>query len=120
LHSGFTATPHATIPIGTDRAHTKSLDRHAIGVHDTEKAVTQFHKGIVLLHGPLPETQSSAGRSGLRGADPASSSGIHAPWIGFVIAFIIMVEAPLTMACINPARDLGPRIAISILYPAAL
>jgi hypothetical protein len=29
--------------------------------------------------------------------------------------FIIMVEAPLTMACINPARDLGPHIAISIL-----
>jgi glycerol uptake facilitator-like aquaporin len=32
-----------------------------------------------------------------------------------IIAFIIMVEAPLTMACINPARDLGPHIAISIL-----
>jgi glycerol uptake facilitator protein len=40
---------------------------------------------------------------------------LFALWIGFIIAFIIMVEAPLTMACINPARDLGPRIAITIL-----
>jgi glycerol uptake facilitator protein len=31
--------------------------------------------------------------------------------IGGVVGFIIMVEAPLTMAGINPARDLGPRIA---------
>jgi glycerol uptake facilitator protein len=31
--------------------------------------------------------------------------------IGGIVAFIIMVEAPLTMGCINPARDLGPRIA---------
>jgi glycerol uptake facilitator protein len=30
--------------------------------------------------------------------------------IGLVVGFIIMVEAPLTMAGINPARDLGPRI----------
>lgn len=30
--------------------------------------------------------------------------------IGGVVGFIIMVEAPLTMGCINPARDLGPRI----------
>ena len=40
---------------------------------------------------------------------------LFALWIGFIIAFIIMVEAPLTMACINPARDLGPRVAITIL-----
>jgi glycerol uptake facilitator protein len=40
---------------------------------------------------------------------------LFALWIGFIIAFIIMVGAPLTMACINPARDLGPRIAIAIL-----
>ena len=40
---------------------------------------------------------------------------LFALWIGLIIAFIIMVEAPLTMACINPARDLGPRIAITIL-----
>ena len=30
------------------------------------------------------------------------------PDIGLVVGFIIMVEAPLTMAGINPARDLGP------------
>lgn len=30
--------------------------------------------------------------------------------IGGVVGFVIMVEAPLTMACINPARDLGPRV----------
>jgi len=40
---------------------------------------------------------------------------LFALWIGFIIAFIIMVEAPLTMACINPARDLGPPIAITML-----
>jgi len=35
--------------------------------------------------------------------------------IGLVVGFIIMVLAPLTMAGINPARDLGPRIATTIL-----
>ncbi|MGH3086830.1 MAG: MIP/aquaporin family protein, partial [Rubrobacteraceae bacterium] len=35
--------------------------------------------------------------------------------IGLVVGFIIMVLAPLTMSGINPARDLGPRIATYIL-----
>ena len=35
--------------------------------------------------------------------------------IGLVVGFIIMVLAPLTMAGINPARDLGPRIATWML-----
>ena len=35
--------------------------------------------------------------------------------LGLVVAFIVAVEAPLTMAGINPARDLGPRIAITFL-----
>jgi glycerol uptake facilitator protein len=34
---------------------------------------------------------------------------------GLVVGFIIMVEAPLTMAGINPARDLGPRILAWIM-----
>jgi glycerol uptake facilitator-like aquaporin len=45
----------------------------------------------------------------------APNLSLFALFIGFIIAFIIMVEAPLTMACINPARDLGPRIAILML-----
>jgi glycerol uptake facilitator protein len=45
----------------------------------------------------------------------APSLPMFALFIGFIIAFIIMVEAPLTMACLNPARDLGPRLAILIL-----
>jgi glycerol uptake facilitator protein len=35
--------------------------------------------------------------------------------IGLVVGFIIMVLAPLTMSGINPARDLGPRIATWML-----
>lgn len=35
--------------------------------------------------------------------------------IGLVVGFIIMVLAPLTMSGINPARDLGPRIATFLL-----
>ncbi len=35
--------------------------------------------------------------------------------VGLVIGFIIMVLAPLTMAGINPARDLGPRISAWLL-----
>jgi glycerol uptake facilitator protein len=35
--------------------------------------------------------------------------------LGLVVGFIVIAEAPLTMAGINPARDLGPRIAIYFL-----
>ena len=57
------------------------------------------------------------GHRGLRSGRHRNSSrppAAFALFIGFIIAFIIMVEAPLTMACINPARDLGPRIAITM------
>lgn len=40
---------------------------------------------------------------------------IFALIIGLVVGFIVMVEAPLTMTGMNPARDLGPRIAIYLL-----
>lgn len=45
----------------------------------------------------------------------APSTPVFALILGLVVAFIVAVEAPLTMAGINPARDLGPRIAISFL-----
>lgn len=45
----------------------------------------------------------------------APSLPIFALIIGLVVGAIVAVEAPLTMAGINPARDLGPRIAISFL-----
>ena len=35
--------------------------------------------------------------------------------IGLVVGFLVMVEAPLTMTGMSPARDLGPRIAIYLL-----
>ncbi len=40
---------------------------------------------------------------------------IFALIIGLVVGFLVMVEAPLTMTGMNPARDLGPRIAIYLL-----
>lgn len=40
---------------------------------------------------------------------------IFALILGLVVGFIVVVEAPLTMSGINPARDLGPRIAIYFL-----
>ncbi len=45
----------------------------------------------------------------------APSVPIFALIIGLVVGFIVIAEAPLTMAAINPARDLGPRIAIYFL-----
>ena len=45
----------------------------------------------------------------------APSRPVFALILGLVVAFIVAVEAPLTMAGINPARDLGPRIAITFL-----
>jgi glycerol uptake facilitator protein len=45
----------------------------------------------------------------------APSLPVFALIIGLVVGAIVAVEAPLTMAGINPARDLGPRIAISFL-----
>ena len=45
----------------------------------------------------------------------APSLPVFALILGLVVGAIVAVEAPLTMAGINPARDLGPRIAISFL-----
>lgn len=45
----------------------------------------------------------------------APSLPVFALILGLVVGFIVAVEAPLTMAGINPARDLGPRIAITFL-----
>lgn len=45
----------------------------------------------------------------------APSLPIFALTLGIVVGFIVIAEAPLTMAGINPARDLGPRIAIYFL-----
>lgn len=45
----------------------------------------------------------------------APSLPVFALILGLVVGAIVAVEAPLTMAGINPARDLGPRIAISML-----
>jgi glycerol uptake facilitator protein len=45
----------------------------------------------------------------------APSLPLFALIIGLVVGAIVAVEAPLTMAGINPARDLGPRIAITFL-----
>lgn len=45
----------------------------------------------------------------------APSLPIFALTLGFVVGFLVMVEAPLTMTAINPARDLGPRIAAYFL-----
>ncbi|AHY47752.1 Glycerol uptake facilitator and related permeases (Major Intrinsic Protein Family) [Rubrobacter radiotolerans] len=45
----------------------------------------------------------------------APSVPIFALILGLVVGFIVIAEAPLTMAAINPARDLGPRIAIYFL-----
>lgn len=45
----------------------------------------------------------------------APSLPLFAFIIGLVVGFIVIAEAPLTMAAINPARDLGPRIAIYFL-----
>jgi glycerol uptake facilitator protein len=43
--------------------------------------------------------------------NPAAPGGALAPFfIGFAVAIIISVLAPLTQAGLNPARDLGPRL----------
>ncbi len=46
--------------------------------------------------------------------DPQNANRPHgtlfAPFIGLGVAIIIVVIAPLTMAGLNPARDLGPRL----------
>ncbi|TEB16407.1 Propanediol diffusion facilitator [Pelotomaculum sp. FP] len=43
------------------------------------------------------------------------SAGIFALIVGLVVGYLILVTSPQTMAAINPARDLGPRIATWIL-----
>jgi glycerol uptake facilitator protein len=41
---------------------------------------------------------------------PSGNSNLYAYFIGFSVAIIISIVAPLTQAGLNPARDLGPRI----------
>lgn len=43
--------------------------------------------------------------------DPRNSAGMLTPVIiGLTVAMLISVIAPLTQACLNPARDFGPRL----------
>lgn len=43
--------------------------------------------------------------------DPRNSAGMLTPvMIGLTVAMLISVIAPLTQACLNPARDFGPRL----------
>ena len=43
--------------------------------------------------------------------DPRNSAGVLTPVIiGLTVAMLIAVIAPLTQACMNPARDFGPRL----------
>ncbi|NLK00168.1 MAG: aquaporin family protein [Clostridia bacterium] len=43
------------------------------------------------------------------------SAGLFAVVVGLAVGYIILVTSPQTMAAINPARDLGPRIATWLL-----
>jgi glycerol uptake facilitator protein len=41
---------------------------------------------------------------------PSGRSNLYAYFIGFTVAIIISIVAPLTQAGLNPARDFAPRI----------
>ena len=41
---------------------------------------------------------------------PSGSSNLYAYFIGFTVAIVISIVAPLTQAGLNPARDFAPRI----------
>ncbi|EGF76283.1 hypothetical protein BATDEDRAFT_92869 [Batrachochytrium dendrobatidis JAM81] len=49
-----------------------------------------------------------------RGNRPTIHPAIIPPAIGAIVAALISVFGPITMAAMNPARDLGPRIAAAI------
>ena len=75
----------------------------------------QIQPRVTLFHALLAEMLGTAILSGVvfavtdqrnTGAPPAGNAPI---FIGLTVAALISVLAPLTQACFNPARDLGPR-----------
>lgn len=46
--------------------------------------------------------------------NPARPRGFEPACIGLTVTLLISLIGPLTMACFNPARDLGPRLFSSL------
>jgi glycerol uptake facilitator protein len=90
---------------GSDPYNAGDHDRHNALVSEWGACMAEFLGTAILALSVLAVTE---------GRNPAGPGNLAPVFIGLTVSILIVVIAPLTQACFNPAREFGPRLFASL------